>query len=188
MESKTHVMINNFSGTYAYSGRGNEIERLTKSFDFMMATLNESVDALRKSEEKYRTILDSVEAGYYELDLAGNLIWCTEISAKILGMTQIEIVGKNYSDFCEKENVQSLREAYKKVHDTGEPATELEWVIDNPNGYSISVEASAALMSNDNDTPIGFRGIIRDITERKKAEEALEEFKTPTGRNYRFLA
>jgi PAS domain-containing protein len=36
------------------------------------------------------------------------------------------------------------------------------------------VEASAAMMRNDKDTPIGFRGIIRDITERKKAEEALE--------------
>ncbi len=84
LESKTQLMINDFSGTYAYVGRGNEIDRLTKSFDFMMSTLNESVDALRKSEEKYRTILDNVEAGYYELDLAGNVIWCTEISAKIL--------------------------------------------------------------------------------------------------------
>ncbi len=174
LESKTHVMINDFSGHYAYAGRGNEIDRLTKSFDFMMATLNESVDALRKSEEKYRTILDSVEAGYYELDLAGNVIWCTEISAKILGITVKEIIGKNYTDFCEKENARSLKDAYKKVHDTGKPATELEWVVDNPNGYIISVEASAALMSNDNNTPIGFRGLVRDITERKKAEEALE--------------
>ena len=111
LESKTHVMINEFSGNYAYAGRGNEIHRLTKSFDFMMATLNDSVDALRKSEEKYRTILDSVEAGYYELDLAGNFLWCTEISAKIMGMTVKEIIGKNNTDFCEKEHVQRLEEA-----------------------------------------------------------------------------
>ena len=174
LESKTHVMINDFSGTYAYVGRGNEIDRLTRSFDFMMATLNENMEALRKSEEKYRTILDNVEAGYYELDLAGNVIWCTEIGAKILGMTAKKLIGKNYADFCEKENAQSLNEAYKKVHDTGKPATELEWIINNPNRASISAEASAALMSNNNDKPIGFQGIIRDITERKKAEEELK--------------
>jgi PAS domain S-box-containing protein len=176
LESKTQVMINDFSGTYAYVGRGNEIDRLTRSFDFMMATLNENIEALRKSEEKYRTILDNVEAGYYELDLAGNVIWCTEIGAEILGMTAKKLIGKNYTDFCEKENVQSLKEAYKKVHDTGKPATELEWIINNPNRDSISAEASAALMSNDNDKPIGFRGIIRDITERKKAEEELKNW------------
>ena len=174
LESKTQVMINDFSGTYAYVGRGNEIDRLTRSFDFMMATLNENIEALRKSEEKYRTILDNVKAGYYELDLAGNVIWCTEICAEILGMTAKKLIRKNYADFCEKENAQNLNEAYKKVHATGKPATELEWIINNPNRASISAEASAALMSNNNDKPIGFQGIIRDITERKKAEEELK--------------
>jgi len=174
LESKTQAMINDFSGAYTYVGRGNEIDRLTKSFDFMMTTLNKNVDALRKSEEKYRTILDSVEAGYYELDLNGNVIWCTEICAKIMGMTAKKLIGKNYADFCEEENAQNLKEEYKKVYDTGKHETELEWIIENQKGASISMEASAALMNNDNNKPTGFRGIIRDITERKKAEEELK--------------
>ena len=174
LESKTLVMINDLSGAYVYVGRGNEIDRLTKTFDFMIATLNENMDALKRSEKKYRTILDNVKAGYYELDLEGNVIWCTEICAKILGMTAKILIGKNYAEFCEKENAQSLKEAYKKVHDTGKPATELEWVFNSPNMVNTAVEASAALMINDNDEPIGYRGIIRDISERKNAEEDLK--------------
>lgn len=174
LESKTQIMINDFSGSYAYVGRGNEIDRLTRSFDFMMATLNENVEALRKSEEKYRTILDNVEAGYYEFDLDGNVIWCTETGAGILRMTSRSLIGKNYKEFCEKENARHLKKSYKKVYDTGEPATELEWMFKNPHGKNISIEASAALMTSADGKPTGFRGIIRDITKRKQSEEALK--------------
>ena len=174
LESKTQAMINDFSGAYAHVGHGNEINRLTRSFDFMMETLDENMKALRKSEEKYRTILDNVKAGYYELDLEGNFIWCTEICAEILGTTSTELIGKNYADLCKPENVQQLKSAYQHVHETGLPATELEWIINTPQLIHLSVEASAALMTDDNNHAIGYRGIIRDITERKKAEEEIK--------------
>ena len=174
LEGKTQVMINDFSGSYAYVGRGNEIDRLTKTFDYMMKTLYDNIDALRQSEEKYRTILDTVEAGYYELDIEGNVIWSTEVGAKILGMKTEEITGKKYSDLCDEQNARELVEAYKKVFATGKTAKEIEFVINSPKGITISVEASAAIILGDDNKPIGYRGLIRDITERKKAEEDLK--------------
>ena len=72
---------------------------------------------MRQSEEKYRTILDNVEAGYYELDLAGNITDGTDIAAAILGGSgNEEFIGKNFADFCDEENAQALFETYHKVY------------------------------------------------------------------------
>ncbi len=174
LESKTQSMINEFSGTYAYVGRGNEIDRVTKSFDFMMKTLCENLETLRQSEEKYRTILDNVEAGYYELDLAGNVTGGSEVAGKLSGTTLQEFIGKNYAEFCDENGAKTLFEIYHKVYETGQPATAVEWNVKAPDGTHVSLEASVALMRDADCRPIGFRGTIRDISERKKAEEELE--------------
>lgn len=175
LESKTQVMINDFSGTYAHVGRGNEIDRLTKSFDFMTETLSDNLETLRQSEEKYRTILDNVEAGYYELDLAGNVTGGSEVAGKLSGTTLDEFIGKNYAEFCDEDGAKSLFDIYNRVYKTGAPATAVEWKIKSHDGTSVSLEASAALMRDADGRPIGFRGTVRDITERKKAEEELKD-------------
>jgi two-component system, sensor histidine kinase and response regulator len=136
-------------------------------------------EALRQNEEKYWTILDNVEAGYYELDLAGNITEGTDMAAVILGSSSdlkfTELIGHNFAEFCDEENAQALFEIYHNVYLTGEPAKEVEWNIIAPDGTKISTEVSAALMRNADGEPIGFRGIIRDVTERKQAEEALRQ-------------
>jgi len=132
-------------------------------------------EALRQSEEKYRTILDNVEAGYYELDLAGNITEGTDIAAVILGTSSEELIGHNYAEFCDEENAQALLEIYGNVYLTGKPAKEVEWNITAPDGTKISTETSAALMRNTDGEPTGFRGIIRDMTERKQAELELKK-------------
>ena len=132
-------------------------------------------EALRQSEEKYRTILDNVEAGYYELDLAGNITEGTDIAAVILGTSSEELIGHNYAEFCDEENAQALLEIYGNVYLTGKPAKEVEWNITAPDGTKISTETSAALMRNTDGEPTGFRGIIRDMTERKQAQEKLRQ-------------
>jgi len=132
-------------------------------------------EALRQDEEKYRTILDNVEAGYYELDLEGNITEGTDIAAVILGSSSEELIGHNFAEFCDEENAQALFEIYHNVYLTGEPAKEAEWNMIAPDGTKISAETSAALMRDAKDEPIGFRGILRDVTERKKAEEELRK-------------
>jgi PAS domain S-box-containing protein len=129
--------------------------------------------ALRQSEEKYRTILDSVEIGYYELDLVGNVTAGTDVAASVAGGTPDDFLGRNFAEFCDEENAQALFEAYKNVYETGQPVKSIEWNMTAPDGTKISMEASAALMSDADGEPIGFRGITRDMTERKKAEDEI---------------
>ncbi|MBW2571904.1 MAG: PAS domain S-box protein [Deltaproteobacteria bacterium] len=129
--------------------------------------------ALRQSEIKYRTILDSVEAGYYELDLAGNITAGTDVAASVFGGSPDDFLGRNFAEFCDEENAQALFEAYKKIYETGQPVKSILWNITAPDGTKICAETSAALMRDADGEPIGFRGISRDMTERKKAEDEI---------------
>lgn len=132
-----------------------------------------SEEILQQNEEKYRTILDNLEAGYYELDLTGTITDGSYLAGMLLGTSTEKFLGSNFADYCDEENAQALFETFHNVYKTGQPAKEIEWKIDVPDGDSFTVDASAALMRNTEGKPIGFQGIIRDISEQKKAEQKI---------------
>jgi PAS domain S-box-containing protein len=135
-------------------------------------------EMLRRSEEKYRTILENITDGYYEVDLAGNFTFFNDSLCKILGYSKNEIMGMNNRQYTDKENAKKLYQAFHKVYTTGKPATGFDWELTRKDGTKIIVEASISLIRNPEGEPIGFRGVVRDVTERKQAEKALEEAKT----------
>ena len=57
--------------------------------------------AMRQSEEKYRTIIESIEDGYYEASLEGNLQFFNSALARILGYTMTELDGMSYEEIAE---------------------------------------------------------------------------------------
>jgi PAS domain S-box-containing protein len=132
-------------------------------------------EALRESEEKYRTILENIEDGYYEVDLLGNLTFFNDSMCRIWGYPREELMGMNDRQYTDKENAKKLFQAFNKVYRTGEPRRECDWEIIRKDGTKRCIEASVSLRKDPSGKPIGFRGIIRDITERKRAEEALKE-------------
>ncbi|MCK5097425.1 MAG: PAS domain S-box protein, partial [Desulfobacteraceae bacterium] len=64
--------------------------------------------ALQKSEEKYRSILESMQDSYFELDEDGSLIFFNNSLLELLGYTEQELEGLNYKDFIEKEEHEKL--------------------------------------------------------------------------------
>jgi len=132
-------------------------------------------EALRESEEQYRTILDNIEDGYYEVDLAGNLTFFNDSMCRIWGYPREELMGMNDRQYTDKENAKKLFQAFNKVYRTGEPSRESDWEIIRKDGTKRCIEASISLRKDSSDKPIGFRGIIRDITKRKQMEEALRQ-------------
>jgi PAS domain S-box-containing protein len=137
--------------------------------------LRESEARHRKREERYRNILDNMEEAYYEVDLKGNFTFFNATAVTNLGYTDNVMMGMNFRQYVDEENASKVFEAYNKVFLTGESIKGFDWELISKESGKIPIESSISLMRDAQGNPIGFRGIIRDITERKKAEETLKE-------------
>ena len=135
-----------------------------------------SVD-LMKSEEKHRTILENIEDGYYEVDLAGNLTFFNDATCRITGYPGDELMGMNNREYTDEKNASKLYREYNKIYETGIPTKKLDWEIVKKDGTIGSLETSISLITGSGGQPIGFRGIIRDVTERKELEREILEKK-----------
>ena len=149
-----------------------EIWKYTAGLEGMVQARTEQ---LRDSEEKYRTILEKIEEGYYEVDLSGRLTFFNNSLCKITGYSRNELTGMNSSGLTDKDNAQKLLEEYNRVYQTGLPAKRVDWTLQTKSGDIKFMDNSVSLIKDSEGNPSGFRGIIRDVTERKELENNLLE-------------
>ena len=131
------------------------------------------LEALRQSEEKYRSILETIQEGYFEVDFAGNFTFFNDSLCRNLGYSKEELMGMNNRQYTDKEYSKKLFQAFNKVYNTGEPTEGFDWQIIRKDGTKRYIESSVSLQKDSSGKPAGFRGIARDVTERKQAEEKL---------------
>jgi diguanylate cyclase (GGDEF)-like protein/PAS domain S-box-containing protein len=136
-------------------------------------------EALAKSEERYRTILENMLDSYIEVDLSGNFIFVNEAACRNLGYDMEELIGQSFGKIAPGEDeVKAIFKAYNEVYKTGEPHTGFAFKVmrkDESTGYA---ETSISLIKNEQGRPIGFRSVGRDVTERKQLEQKLVEMAT----------
>ncbi|HUL28913.1 MAG TPA: PAS domain S-box protein, partial [Thermodesulfobacteriota bacterium] len=130
-------------------------------------------EALRRSEERYRNILENIQDGYFEVDLAGNFTFVNDAESVITRYSKDELIGMNYRHYTDKEYAKKLFQAFNELYRTGKAVKGLDLQVIRKDGTKAFDELSVSLIRDSEDKPVGFRGIARDVTERKRAEEAL---------------
>ena len=130
-------------------------------------------DALKASEERYRAIIENIGDGYYEVDLKGNVQFMNDACAQITGVPHHKLIGVNFREIAVEEEKGELYNAFHRVFMTGEPEKGLVNRVNRPDGKEQYVEISVSLQKDSKGNPIGFMGILRDVTERRKAEETI---------------
>ena len=131
-------------------------------------------EALHEREERYRTLLENMEEGYFETDLPGNFTFVNDSLCRMLGYPKDELRGMNNRQYMDKNTAKMVYKIFKDVYTKGEPCKVFDWEIVRKDGAKRFHESSVYLIRDAQGKPIGFRGIVRDITERKWVEEALQ--------------
>ncbi len=124
--------------------------------------------ALRESEERHRSILENMDEGYYEVDLAGNFTFVNRAMCNMLGYTQDEIIGVNNREYMEEETAGGVYAAFNRVYRTGRTEKGFNWETIRRDGSRGIVETSVSLKVGARGEPEGFRGLVRDVTERER--------------------
>ena len=131
--------------------------------------------ACRESEEKYREIIETIEDGFYEVDLKGNLVFFNEALKKILGYSSEEMMGMNNRQYMSEKTAKTVYETFNEVYCSGKPTKAFDWELIRKDGEKRYLETTVSPVWDSSGRPIGFSGIGRDVTERRLARKALEE-------------
>ncbi len=128
-------------------------------------------EALKESEEKFRNIFDSANDEIIYIDESGIVLDVNDRVNDIFGYSREELVGKNFADFnfISAEGMEFLATQFSEAISGGSiPLTEVD--IERKDGTTVSVELSVRMVQVSSESH-GLLIIVRDITERKNAEE-----------------
>jgi len=128
---------------------------------------------LIESEEKYRGILENIKEGYFEVDLKGNFVFFNSFINEFLGYSREELLGVNFREILDKETIEDVFKIFNQIYKNEIPTANFESKALRNDGKKRSFEGSVYLKYDTKGKKIGFYGFVRDITERKKAEQKL---------------
>ena len=135
-------------------------------------------ERLRRSEERFRTILENMQDSYYEVDLAGNFTFINISASDRLGYSRDELLGKNYRFTTADDDLGNILAAFNEVYTTGIPNKCFINKSVCRDGSTVIVESSIGLLRNEYGEVTGFNSVGRDITERKAMEQQLADMAT----------
>jgi PAS domain S-box-containing protein len=127
------------------------------------------------ANERYRTFIENIDDGVYEVDLHGNFTYFNNALCQVFGFPREEIEGANFSKFMDEEHARAAFEIFNEIFRTGKGIVNLNWETLDQEKQKRIIELSATLITDKNGLETGFRGIARDVTERVKAQHALKE-------------
>lgn len=131
--------------------------------------------ALAESEKKYRDILHNMDDAYFEVDLQGNFMFFNDAMLLITERSREELMGLNYRQYMTPETAKGVSEVFFQVYKTGKPVRLFTYEIITKSGRKKYFESWVDILLDENKKPVGFRGISRDITARKKAEDERDQ-------------
>ncbi|KIA86879.1 hypothetical protein OA85_04405 [Flavobacterium sp. AED] len=156
----------------------NEIKKLNEELEQKVtertAQLAEAIETLRKSEEKYREIVENISDVVHTSDYKGYFTYINPACKKLTGYTQNEIIGKHFSEIVAPEWRDRVAEFYFNQFKNKIDETLFSFPILTKSREEKWVEQTVMQLREGNRIT-GHKSIMRDITERKAAEQKLKE-------------
>jgi PAS domain S-box-containing protein len=131
-------------------------------------------EALREAEQKYRELFENAKDAIYVHDLNGRYTSINPAAEALTGYSRDEILGRHFSDFIAPEYLRPVRKNLcRKLYEAGETSYEIEVIAKDRR--RVPLEVNSRLIRK-NGEAVGVQGTARDITERKRAQEAMRSY------------
>lgn len=151
-----------------------EINRLVAVVEDITARL-QAERALRDSEKRYRTLVETSPDAITLTDLEGNILACNQYMAELHGFENMAaVIGTNVLDLFPPEELQRARENRQKALTEG-IVRDCECVLLKKDGSRFPAELSTSAFFDESGRPQALIGVTRDITERVQSHSALRE-------------
>jgi len=153
--------------------RTNELETSNQQLRDEITERKKIENALRESEEKYRTLVENIPQKIFTKDKRSGYVSCNENYARDLGIRPEEIVGKTDFDFFPKELADNYRADDMRLMESGETeGIEEQYIHGGEKAWIYTVKTPIRDKAGNT---VGILGVFSDITDRKRTEDALRE-------------
>lgn len=145
--------------------RAFDLSRAKTRLENRIETFKTEEELLRKSEDRYRAMLENIDECFYEADLLGNLVFFNDALIRMLEYDKKdELVGKNFREIMDQETAKEAFQTFDMAMEKGESFKGLQWRLVRKSGKLCHVEMSVSLIRDKNDEIIGYRGVGRDVS------------------------
>ena len=137
-----------------------------------VTTRKKTEDALRKTEDRFRNLVENVNDWIWETDNTGRFIYSSPKIRDMLGYDPADVIGMRPFDLMEPEKGKKMYYRFIEIAKRGDVFAAMEADHLHKDGHTVYTEASGMPIRDAKGSIVGYTGITRDVTERKLAEEA----------------
>lgn len=132
-------------------------------------------DALNHSEERFRSLVETINDWMWEVDANGIYTYASPKVRDLLGYEPEEILGRTPFDFMPAEEAERVSALFQEYLRNRKPITQLENIVRHKDGRLVTMDTNGVPFFDGNGNLAGYRGIDRDITERRQVEKNAQQ-------------
>ncbi|MCK5292389.1 MAG: PAS domain S-box protein [Thermoplasmata archaeon] len=155
-----------------FDANGNVVRIVEYGFD--VTERREAEEALKQSEEKYRSLVERAGAGIAKSDMEGRFTFVNQELCRLFGYSEDELIGEPFVNFIHPDDQGFVLEAFMGAFEDPDDEKSFEFRVTHKDGQILHLYSKPTVTIHDGQI-VGSDAIISDITERKLAEEASQE-------------
>jgi PAS domain S-box-containing protein len=150
-----------------------ELREANASMEQEVAERKRAEEALRESERRFRSLVETTSEWIWEVDARGVYTYASPRIVDLLGYEAEEVLGKTPFELMPEKEAQRVAQQFREIAESRQPFRLLERKTLHKDGRVVVIETSGSPILDSDGELLGYRGIDRDITDRKQAEEDL---------------